>query len=233
MLSNREFNHLEEQAFGTFGKVHDSSAQAFGQRTGIILVHGRAGNETLMWVFSRVIEQLDPIVVAPRAITEDEIGGYSWWKVSQPANVQLSNSPKDTRQQQLEPAINLLEGIATSMPELYGVDPDRIFAIGFSQGGALCISLAMRNPRLFKGVGMLASFIPKVIQENHHGDLKNLNVFVSHGTKDEIIPVERAQESVEFLKHFGANVFYNQDDVAHKISSSGLKAFREWLSSYE
>ena len=108
----------------------------------------------------------------------------------------------------------------------------KIFGIGFSQGGALAITLALSRPNLFKGVGMLASFIPRSVQEEYIGSkFSQLDVFMSHGLKDEIIPIERAEESVEFIKHVGGKVYFNKDEVGHKISSGGVKAFKAWIDT--
>jgi phospholipase/carboxylesterase len=234
MLKNRDLTEIEKQEFGFFGKIREESEIEFGKRVGVILLHGRAGDETLMWVFSRVIQELDPIVVAPRAILADAIGGFSWWDVPHTKDIQESPSPKLTTMDHMQPALGLIENLINKLPQKYGVDPRKIIIIGFSQGGALAITLALKNPSIFLGVGMIASFVPESIQVTFENtDLKNLNIFMSHGIKDEIIPISKANRSAEFLKINNANLEYSTDDVGHKISSRSLKSFKEWISSLE
>ena len=230
MLQSREFTKNEEEVFGLFGRVRDNSAISFGNRVGIILLHGRAGDETLMWVFSRAIEQLDPVVVAPRALKKDPIGGYSWWNVAQALEQVESPSPRITTLEDLRPGLESLTNMALRLPDLYGVDPNLIFVVGFSQGGALAIASALNTPSLFCGVGLLASFVPTSVQSKFGNScFSNLNVFMSHGTKDDIVPYEKAEESAAFIRKIGADLFFNKDEVGHKISSAGLKSFKNWF----
>lgn len=220
LLSNRDFTEEEASEFGVFGKIHDSSAVPFGERVGVILVHGRAGNESVMWVFSKAIEMHDPIVIAPRATKQDEIGGYSWWDIGQEVSFE-----------EVCRASEHISTIARAMPEKYGVDPKKIIIIGFSQGGAVSISSALLEPDLFLGVGMLASFVPRVMMRLDSPDEGiPKNVFISHGTKDEVVTIERALLGYEFLKERGVSVHFSEDDVGHKISSSSLRQFKEWIS---
>src|SRR5690606_10262001 len=136
---------------------------------------------------SRAIEALDPIVIAPRGLVPDPIGGHSWWTLDHDPNTEESPSPAHSKFSQLRPAVETIKNIATGMPETYGVDPQKIFVLGFSQGGAAAISCALEFPNIFQGVGMLASFVPSVVKEKYHSvNLGGLNVFMSHGEKDRI-----------------------------------------------
>src|SRR5690606_19214887 len=130
---------------------------------------------------------------------------YSWWDLHHDPKTEESPSPSQSKLKQVQPAIETIMKMAEKMPDTYGVDPKKIFVLGFSQGGAVAISAALDNPSLFKGVGMLASFIPSVIKEKFQGsDATDLNVFISHGTHDKTIPVERAKEGAAFLTERGA-----------------------------
>lgn len=220
MFSTRDFSQDEIDQFGLHGKIHDNSDVPFGERVGVVLVHGRAGNENLMWVFSKTIESHDPIVIAPRAILPDPIGGYSWWNVGRQVSFE-----------EVESTTRYIKKLVLGMPGRYGVDPRKIIIIGFSQGGAVAISLALLNPSLFLGVGMLASFIPRALMDKSQIDYKiPLNVFISHGSNDDVITLDRAILGYEFLKIIGTNVKFSQDEATHKISSGSLKLFKNWIS---
>lgn len=232
MLSNREFAQSETELYGAFGRIHDNSEIPFGSRTGIILVHGRAGNETLMWVFSKTIKKIDPIVIAPRAIENDPIGGYSWWNFPDRVEVEPSPAPRKTSLDNLEEGFVVISQIANSMVKYNGVDPSKIIGIGFSQGAALLGSLSLFEPKLFSKVAMLAGFIPSSVQEHFKDQtLDNLpQIFISHGTKDKIISFDMALKTKDFLLSKNANLHFHSDDIGHKISSGGMKELEEWLS---
>lgn len=231
LLSNRELNEFEYSALGLNGRVHDTSDVTWGDRAGVLLVHGRAGNETLMWVFSKVIQHLDPVVFSPRALDPDPIGGYSWWNFDTRDEGVESPAPRATTLEHLDPGLTAISQAAESMVKLYGVNPAKITAIGFSQGAALVGSLALMDPGLFSKVALLAGFIPKSVQD-HFATQEVLSppaFFMSHGTKDRIIAFHKAEESRDFLISKGVPVAFQSDDIGHKISSGGMRAIREWL----
>jgi len=231
LLSNRELNETECTALGLKGRVHDNSGVPWGDRTGVLLVHGRAGNESLMWVFSKVIQHLDPIVFSPRALDPDPIGGYSWWNFETRDEGGESPAPRATTLEHLEPGLTAISQAAEAMVNLYGVHRSKIIAIGFSQGAALVGSLALMDPLLFTKVALLAGFIPKSVQDHFANQevLSSPAFFMSHGTKDRIIAFHKAEESRDFLKSKGVSVTFHSDDVGHKISSGGMRAISEWL----
>ena len=53
--------------------------------------------------------------------------------------------------------------------------------------------------------------------------------FMSHGTEDEIIPLEKALETKSFLENKARNFTFHSDKVTHKISSSGIKGLSAWI----
>ncbi len=235
MIENRPLDIIEEERLGLIGRIKDSSELPWGERVGIVLVHGRAGNETVMWVFSKIIEGFDPIVFAPRAIAPDKIGGYSWWEVESDFRGSISE-PKESISPEagwlkLNPSIEALESAVRKLPDLYGVDPKKVVAIGFSQGGALISSVALANPTLFRGVAMLASFTPNIVRERYK-DIDNMSLpsfFMSHGVLDQIIPYEKALVTKEFIEKKASSFHFHHDQVTHKISSSGMRELKVWI----
>jgi predicted esterase len=232
MLSNREFTSGEISRYSVFGRIHDKSSVPEGERTGVILVHGRAGNETLMWVFSKAIQELDPIAIAPRAPEADPIGGYSWWNFENRVEGEESPAPRKTTLDDLEPGLTAVSHIAHQMVKYQGVHPSKIIGIGFSQGAALLGSLALMEPDLFSGIGMLAGFLPSSVQDFFSSqEFPRLpRLFMSHGTKDKIISFNMALRSRDYFLSKGAELHFHSDDVSHKISSGGMKELKEWVS---
>ena len=59
--------------------------------------------------------------------------------------------------------------------------------------------------------------------------IKNLNVFVSHGTNDNIIPVNEARASVAYLKTLGVTPLFKEYPEAHTISPTMFADMLLWL----
>jgi phospholipase/carboxylesterase len=103
--------------------------------------------------------------------------------------------------------------------------------MGFSQGAAMCNVLAFLYPHRIRKTGILAGFIPGGLEELAlQRPLDGKPFFVTHGTKDEMVPVDRARASIAILEQAGANVTYCEDDVAHKVSVNCLRALKEFFA---
>ncbi len=78
---------------------------------------------------------------------------------------------------------------------------------------------------------MLASFIPGVILKENEGRFYEAlpDFYISHGSEDNVIPIERSLAAKEFLESKGAAVEYHVDKVGHKISTSGIRGLRTWI----
>ncbi len=52
---------------------------------------------------------------------------------------------------------------------------------------------------------------------------------MAHGTRDEVISIERARRGAKLLENLGLPVTQVEDDVGHKIGVQGTRALRNWL----
>ena len=107
----------------------------------------------------------------------------------------------------------------------------RLFDVmGFSQGGAMSSLLAFLYPQRIRRVGILAGFVPGGLEELvSRRPLEGKPFFVAHGTKDEMVPIERARASMEILARAGAQVTYCEDEVGHKVSVTCLRSLKEFF----
>jgi predicted peptidase len=80
------------------------------------------------------------------------------------------------------------------------VDPDRIYVTGLSMGGFGTWELAMRYPRRFAAiVPICGGGEPLFTREITH-----LPIWVFHGAKDDVVPLEYSQRMVKALKKYGS-----------------------------
>ncbi len=106
----------------------------------------------------------------------------------------------------------------------------RIDLMGFSQGAAMSNVLAFLYPQRIRKTGILAGFVPSGLEELvPKRPLEGKPFFVTHGTKDEMVPIERARASMVLLEQAGANVTYCEDQVGHKVGVTCLRALKDFL----
>jgi len=194
----------------------------------LLMIHGFTGDENSMWVFARDLPS-QYWIIAPRAPHVTEPSGYSW----RPLHAGTYGRPS---LEQLRPAAEALIKLvdAYQLAAKLDASPEqrrRIDVMGFSQGGAMSNLLAFLYPQRIRKTGILAGFVPSGLDEIvAQRPLEGKPFFVTHGTKDEMVPINRARVSIEILEQAGAQVTYCEDDVAHKVSLTCLRALRDFLA---
>lgn len=188
----------------------------------ILLLHGWTGDENSMWVFARKLPP-DMWIAAPRAPHAAEEGGYSW-RALQPGTWGLPTLSD------LKPAANSLVRLVDDISASIGVDATRFNVAGFSQGGALTNVLTLLYPERVRSAAVLAGFMPGGVDEMlKRRVLLNKQFFVAHGTQDNLVPLERAQESIDLLKQAGAQVTFCEAEVGHKVSADCLRGLETFF----
>jgi phospholipase/carboxylesterase len=189
----------------------------------MLLLHGYTGDENSMWVFAR---DLPPQywMVAPRAPHFTDPSGFSW----RPIHADTFGRPSlDQLRPSAEALIQLVDTYAASA----GIDASVFDVMGFSQGAAMSNLLAFLYPQRIRKTGILAGFVPSGLEELvSKRPLDGKPFFVTHGTKDEMVTIDRARASIALLEQAGAKVTYCEDEVGHKVSVTCLRALREFFA---
>ena len=113
----------------------------------------------------------------------------------------------------------------------------QMIAFGFSQGSAVISTLSLMRPGMFRGVAILSGFVPRRVfaEDSFVNECYKENssllpkYFIAHGTKDEVVPILRANVAKRELEALGAQVELHTDDVGHKVSSAGIRALQAWV----
>lgn len=131
-------------------------------------------------------------------------------------------------------AVTALERFLVEAHRRYPIAPDRLAVLGFSQGGVMAYALATRQPTRFAAIAALSTwFAPGLVDDNAKlPELSGRPVLVQHGTRDELIAVERGRESVEMLRRCGADVTWREYDMGHEISGPSLRDLAAFLERH-
>lgn len=97
-------------------------------------------------------------------------------------------------------------------------------ALGFSQGGNLAYTLALRHPTRFGAVFPVSSgFVDEALAWEQFDVPRTPPIVAFHGRNDEIIPLHVDRETVEELRGMGLNVELREHDAPHWIME-GMRA---------
>ena len=106
------------------------------------------------------------------------------------------------------------------------VDPARLTLAGFSDGASYALSLGLANGDLFSH---LVAFSPGIMAPP--GYRGRPRVFVSHGTRDQILDIDRASRRiVPELRARGYDVEYHEFDGRHEVPPEIAKLAAAWLA---
>jgi phospholipase/carboxylesterase len=169
----------------------------------IVMLHGALGRDDSYDIFCRLAAEHGIAVVIPdsRGRTWDFIlGGFG-------------------------PDIAFLDRALAYTFERVAVDPRRIGLAGFSDGASYALTVGLANGDLFSHI---LAFSPGYM--GPPARVGKPRVFVSHGDRDEILPVSASRDRiVPQLKREGYGVTYKEFKGGHDLSPElGHEAFR-WM----
>ncbi len=189
----------------------------------LLLIHGWTGDENSMWVFTRGLSS-DYWMMAPRAPHTVELNGFSW----RPPHPSAFGVPSlESLLPSAEALIRLIDEYTASLK----LDAKQFDLMGFSQGAAMVNLIGMLYPHRVRKMGVLAGFMPPGVDDLiSKKPLVGKNIFVAHGTQDQLVPVDLAQASIDLLERAGAHITYCEDEVGHKLSANCLRALEAYLA---
>ena len=191
----------------------------------IIMFHGYGSNEEDLFSFAPELpEQFT--VISVRAPYSLEPFGYAWYAIN--FDAEYGKWSDDT--QAIESRDKILTFIEEAI-ETYQLNPDNITLLGFSQGTILSYSVALSYPEKVKNVIALSGYInEKILLKGYENKkLEHLSFYASHGQVDQVIPLEWAQKTPDFLKNLGIPFKYEEFPVGHGVSPQNFYSFKKWL----
>lgn len=191
----------------------------------IFMFHGYGSNEEDLFSFAPELPGA-LCVISVRAPYPMEPFGNAWYAITFDAQQGKWSDDEQARSSR-ERIIKFIDEAC----EAYGLDTDRINLLGFSQGTILSYSVALSYPEKIKNVVALSGYINEGIlkKDYHKNTFKNLQIYISHGQVDQVIPPEWAQKAPSFLNKLGISNVYKEFPVGHGVSPENFYSFKKWL----
>ena len=191
----------------------------------IFMFHGYGSNEEDLFSFAPELpEQFT--VFSVRAPYSLEPFGHAWYAI----NFDAEYGKWSDDAQAIVSRDKILNFIDEAI-EAYQLDAKNITLLGFSQGTILSYSVALSYPEKVKNVIALSGYINEnILLEGYESKKReHLSFYASHGQVDQVIPLEWAQKTPEFLKKLDIPFKYEEFPVGHGVSPQNFYSFRKWL----
>ena len=170
----------------------------------LLLLHGYGSNDSDLFSFASELPD-EYFVISARAPYDLQYGSYAWYAINFDAD-QNKFSDHDQAILSRDLVVKFIEELKIKFP----IDSSNITLIGFSQGSILSYSIALSYPNIVQRVVALSGYLNLDINSNNYqnNDFSKLKIFASHGTVDQVIPVEWARKTDPILKSLGINSTY-------------------------
>ncbi|GGD27507.1 alpha/beta hydrolase [Flavobacterium orientale] len=191
----------------------------------LLLLHGYGSNKEDLFSFASELPD-NYYVIAAQAPHDMQYGSYAWYAINFDADENKFSDLNQARQSR-----DLIVDFIDEMKNKYPIDATEISLVGFSQGAILSYAIALSYPEKIKRVIALSGYlnVDMAVEGFEKKDFSKLAIFASHGTVDQVIPVEWARKTPEALKPFGMEVTFKEYPIGHGVSPQNFYDFRKWL----
>jgi len=191
----------------------------------IVLLHGYGSNEADLFSFAEELPD-EFLIISPRAPLTLGYGSYAWYSINFNAD-----GPNFSDIPEAKKSLSLIDNFLQEIIEEFGVDKKQIFLLGFSQGTILSTAYALNHPNKIQHVVALSGYVNEqlLVDSVANNSYENLDFFISHGTVDQVIPVEWARKTPAFLNAIGVKNIYQEYPVGHGVAPQNFFDLKKWL----
>ena len=172
---------------GDLGFVHRYVPPEGDDPTTLLLLHGTGGNENDLLPLGRMLDERAGILSPRGKVLENGMPRFFR---------RLAEGVFD-HEDLVNRTHELTEFVEQAVEE-YDLDPNRLFAVGFSNGANIAASLLLLRPGLLAGAVLLRAMVP--FEPETPPDLSGTPVYLAAGQADQMVPPENTERLAQLLQ---------------------------------
>ncbi len=112
-----------------------------------------------------------------------------------------------------------------------GIPAARIILAGFSQGCAMTLQTGLRYPQKLGGLLCLSGYLPlrDLVAAERSVANQDTPIFQAHGRGDQMIQIQRAEQSRDLLAAMGYKVEWHEYMMQHSVCQEEIDDIGPWL----
>lgn len=190
----------------------------------LIMLHGYGSDENDLFSFATELPD-ELFIVSAKAPYPLQPHGNAWYAINFD-----EEQGKWSDNEQAKTSRDLIVKFIDEICKTYPVNPENVTLLGFSQGSILSYSVALTYPEKIKNVIALSGYINEdIIIEKDTTNYKHLNIYSSHGSVDQVIPVDWARKISPKLDALQVTHKYSEFPVGHGVAPQNFHELKEWL----
>ena len=182
----------------------------------LLLLHGTGGDESDLLDLGRALRRTAALLSPRGKVLENGMPRFFR---------RLAEGVFD-EQDLVRRAGELAEFVARAATE-YQRDPDRIVAVGFSNGANIAAAMMLLSPRTLRAAALLRAMVPLVPPATP--DLAGRHVLLSSGRADPIVPLDQPEALAGLFRAGGADVTLRWQDAGHGLTAQDVADTQAWL----
>ncbi|MFB9057877.1 alpha/beta hydrolase [Mariniflexile ostreae] len=191
----------------------------------LIMLHGYGSDENDLFSFASELPK-ELFIISVKAPYPMQPYGNAWYAINFDAEQGKWNDNVQAKQ-----SLDLVAKFIDEATAAYPVDKNNVSLLGFSQGSILSYGVALTYPNKVKHILALSGYINKEILPKNikDQDYSGLDFYCSHGSVDQVIPVDWARQTAPFLNHLNIKHVYSEFPVGHGVAPQNFHELKEWL----
>lgn len=217
---------MSTQRLSLYHLTHPPSQPAPGRPPLLLLLHGVGSHEGDLIQLAPYLDSRFFNVSARAPITLGP-GMYGWFHLILDPFQPVIN-PEEAEQSR-----QILIRFIDEVVDAYGVDPQRVYLLGFSQGAIMSLGIALTRPDKVAGVvAMSGRILPEVLPLIASKEaLRGLPIFVAHGIDDPILPIHHGRATRDRLAALPVALTYREYPMGHHVTEESLQDAAAWLTA--
>jgi phospholipase/carboxylesterase len=192
----------------------------------LIMLHGYGSDENDLFSFASELPK-ELFIISLKAPFPMHPFGNAWYAINFDAE-----KGKWSDNEQAKQSRDLIAEFIDEATSTYPIDKENVTLLGFSQGSILSYAVALTYPEKVKNIIALSGYINKdILPENLNKEAyKKLDFYCSHGSVDQVIPVDWARQTQPFLTSLNIKHQYSEFPVGHGVAPQNFYEFKDWIS---
>ena len=191
----------------------------------LILLHGYGSDENDLFSFANELPE-ELFIISAKAPYPMQPYGNAWYAINFDAEKGKWNDNEQAKQSR-----DLIATFIEEVSEHYPINKNNVSLLGFSQGSILSYAVALSYPEKVKNIVALSGYVNHDIlpEDLNQKDYSNLDFYCSHGSVDQVIPVDWARQTSPFLNSLNIKNVYSEFPVGHGVAPQNFHELKDWL----
>ncbi|MDB4297633.1 alpha/beta hydrolase-fold protein [Flavobacteriaceae bacterium] len=188
----------------------------------ILLMHGYGSNKEDLFSFGTELPE-QALIISVQAPTALPFGGFAWYNITFDADENKFSDPEEGKE-----AVVKLNNFLTELEANYKYNTQKVFLVGFSQGAILSYALSLTHPEKIQHVVALSGYFNADFLTEEPKKVA-VDYFISHGSIDQVIPVDWAKKAPKILDSLEIKNTYKEYPVGHGVHPNNFYDFKSWI----